>query len=369
MSDIKETDIITSSDTLHGMALQTETKIEKVKKPKEKPVEIAVVDDVKKEKLKALQAVITACDKEYGTNTVMRMDASAIKKVPCISTGILGLDDMLGGGFARGRIAEILGMESSGKSTLCIETMIQAQKEGGVVGFIDAEHALDLEYAKNLGLNVDELFLTQPDSGEVALEVAEKMIETGMDLLVIDSVAALTPQSEIDGDMGDANMGKHARLMSQACRKLTAKIAKSKTVVLFTNQYRSTIGVFATNVGTGGNALKFYASQRVDMRKGEVSNDSEEEAISNKVKIKIIKNKIAPPFRKGEFEIVFGKGFDKMNDLVNLAVKYEVIDKKGAWYAFKEEKLGQGLANTIATLNGNIELKEEIVKLTKEKMA
>jgi len=256
----------------------------------------------------------------------------------------------------------------SHNTTLCLQTMIQCQKEGGVVGFIDAEHALDVEYAKGLGLNIDELFLTQPSNGEQALEVAEQMIDAGIDMLVIDSVAALTPQSEIEGDMGDAQMGKHARLIGQACRKLTAKIGKNKTVVIFTNQYRSGIGPYSSSrVATGGNSLKFFASQRVDMGKGEVSED-EGEAISNLVKIKVIKNKVAPPFRKGVFEIIFGKGFNRASDLLSLAVSFDIIKKAGSWYSYGEEKIGQGSTNAGTWLTETEERYNEIEQKVKDRI-
>jgi len=247
--------------------------------------------------------------------------------------------------------------------------MVECQKNDGVVGFIDAEHALDLEYAKNLGLNIEELYLSQPAYGEQAIDIAESMIDAGIDLLVIDSVAALTPLSEIEGEMGDAQMGKQARLIGQAMRKLTAKIGKNKTCVIFTNQYRSGIGPYASSkVTTGGNALKFFASQRLDLSKGKVDDTGNEDAIKSVVRIKVIKNKIAPPFKKGEFEIIFGKGFSKESDLLSLAVKYDIIQKAGSWYSYNNEKIGQGSERALEWLSENSERFEEIKQKVKEKL-
>lgn len=373
MSDIETTQDV-DTNAFSGVTLEDSIpKEEKVSKRKKEDKDDKVkndkieMSDAKKAKFEALEKMRMACEKEYGKNSVIRMDGKEITRVPCLSTSVMGIDELLGGGFARGRIAEVAGNESSGKTTLCIQTMVQCQKEGGFVGFIDAEHALDLEYAKSLGLNIDELYLTQPDNGEQALEIADKMIEAGVDMLVVDSVAALTPQSEIEGEMGDAQMGKHARLMGQAMRKLTAKIGKNKTVVIFTNQYRSGIGPYSSSkVATGGNALKFYASQRLDMGKGKADDNGDEDATKTSVKIKVIKNKVAPPFRKGEFEIVFGKGFSRAADLLSLACKYEIINKAGSWYSYKDQKIGQGADNAANWLIEDQTRYDEIERLTRE---
>ena len=349
-----------------------EDSLEKTKKKipvSDKKTDTTGVPNTKKAKLEALDKIIKECDKKFGEHSVIKMGDTSISKIECISTGILGIDDILGGGFPRGRIIEIAGAESSGKTSLCIQAMVECQKNDGVVGFIDAEHALDLEYAKNLGLNIEELYLSQPAYGEQAIDIAESMIDAGIDLLIIDSVAALTPLSEIEGEMGDAQMGKQARLIGQAMRKLTAKIGKNKTCVIFTNQYRSGIGPYASSkVTTGGNALKFFASQRLDLSKGKVDDTGNEDAIKSVVRIKVIKNKIAPPFKKGEFEIIFGKGFSKESDLLSLAVKYDIIQKAGSWYSYNNEKIGQGSERALEWLSENSERFEEIKQKVKEKL-
>jgi len=325
------------------------------------------------EKQKALESARAQIEKQFGVGAIMRLGAHEnIMAISTIPTGSILLDEALGvGGYPRGRIIEIYGPESSGKTTLALHAIAEAQKLGGIAAFIDAEHALDPIYAKNLGVNTDELWVSQPDSGEQALDIAESLIRSGaVDIIVVDSVAALTPQAEIDGDMGDAHMGLQARLMSQALRKLTGTISKSKTILVFINQIRMKIGVMFGNpeTTTGGNALKFYASVRLEVRKIETIEKGEEEAIGNRVRVKVVKNKVAPPFRKVELEIMFGKGISSSGSLIDAAVKYEVIDKKGAWYTRGEEKIGQGRDNAKLYLEQNPDSAAEIEKLVRAKM-
>jgi recombination protein RecA len=300
------------------------------------------------EKVKALEAARLQIEKQYGSGSLMKLgdhiNAAGIEVIP---SGAITLDEALGiGGYPRGRIIEIYGPESGGKTTLALHAIAEAQKLGGIAAFVDAEHALDPTYAKNLGVNIDELWVSQPDTGEQALEIAESLVRSGaVDIIVVDSVAALTPQAEIEGDMGDAHMGLQARLMSQALRKLTATIGKSKTLLVFINQIRMKIGVMFGNpeTTTGGNALKFYASVRLEERRVEtIESGKDTDAIGNRVRVKVVKNKVAPPFKKVELEIMFGKGVSAIGSLLDAAVKCEIIEKKGAWYSYGEEKVGQG---------------------------
>lgn len=320
------------------------------------------------EKLKALEAARLQIEKQFGQGSLMKLGThSSALGVEVIPSGSILLDEALGvGGYPRGRIVEIYGPESSGKTTLALHVIAEAQRLGGIAAFIDAEHALDPIYAKNLGVNIDELWVSQPDNGEQALEIAESLVRSGaVDVIVVDSVAALTPQAEIEGDMGDAHVGLQARLMSQALRKLTATIGKSKTILVFINQIRMKIGVMFGNpeTTTGGNALKFYASVRLEVRKIEtIDKGADEDAIGNKVRVKVVKNKVAPPFRKVELEIMFGKGVSRLGSLIDAAVKYNVVDKKGAWYAWGEEKIGQGRDNVRTYLEQNPDLADELEK-------
>ncbi|MDR2543742.1 MAG: recombinase RecA [Treponema sp.] len=302
------------------------------------------------EKIKALEAARLQIEKQFGAGSLIKLGSGSSIGVEVVPSGSIMLDEALGiGGYPRGRIIEIYGPESSGKTTLALHAIAEAQKLGGNAAFIDAEHALDPVYAKNLGVNIEELWVSQPDNGEQAMEITESLVRSGaVDVIVVDSVAALTPQSEINGEMGDAQMGAQARLMSQALRKLTATIGKSRTILIFINQIRMKIGVFFGNpeTTTGGNALKFYSSVRLEVRKTEtieVSKDTD--AIGNRVRVKVVKNKVAPPFRKTEIELMFGKGISATGSLLDCAVKYEIIKKSGSWYSYKDEKIGQGKEN------------------------
>ena len=316
------------------------------------------------DKQKALDAAILKLEKDFGKGTVMKLgDAGANVSVETVPTGSLSLDIALGlGGVPKGRVIEVYGPESSGKTTVTLHMMAEVQKRGGIAGFIDAEHALDPVYAKNIGVNIDELYISQPDSGDQALEIAETMVRSGaMDIIVIDSVAALVPKQEIEGDMGDSHVGLQARLMSQALRKLTPVISKSNCVVIFINQLREKVGVMFGNpeTTTGGRALKFYASVRMDVRRIETLKQNGE-MVGNRTRIKIVKNKIAPPFKEAEFDIMFGKGISKEGDILDLATKLDLVNKSGAWYAYNGDKIGQGRENAKIYLGQHPEIMEEL---------
>ena len=314
------------------------------------------------EKMKALQAAMSKIEKEYGKGSIMRMGDEQIENVDVIPTGSLNLDLALGvGGYPRGRIIEIYGPESSGKTTLAIHAIAEAQKAGGIAAFIDAEHAFDRFYAQKLGVDIDNLWISQPDNGEQALEIADQLIRSSaIDILVVDSVAALTPKKEIEGDMGDSAVGLHARLMSQALRKLTATIAKTNTTCIFINQLREKIGVmFGNPETTGGNALKFYASVRLDIRRVSPIKEGDQ-VIGNQVRVKVVKNKVAPPFRKAEFEITFGEGISKVGEILDLGVQYNIIQKSGSWFSYDGQKLGQGRDAVKQLMKDNPELCEEL---------
>ncbi len=322
------------------------------------------------EKMRALDAAISQIEKQHGKGSVMKLgNSSNDMAVEAIPTGSLSLDIALGvGGIPRGRVVEIYGPESSGKTTVALHMIAEVQKRGGIAGFIDAEHALDPVYAKNIGVDIDNLYISQPDFGEQALEITETFVRSGaVDIVVVDSVAALVPKAEIDGEMGDSHVGLQARLMSQALRKLTGIISKSNCVVIFINQLREKVGIMFGNpeTTTGGRALKFYSSVRLDVRRIESIKQSGD-VIGNRVRVKVVKNKVAPPFREAEFDIMFGKGISKEGDLVDLAVESGVVSKSGAWYAYKGEKIGQGRENAKLTLANNPELMEEIDGLVRE---
>ena len=315
------------------------------------------------EKLKALQATISKIEKDYGKGTIMKLGDQPDCSVSTIASGSIGLDHALGiGGYPRGRVIEIYGPESSGKTTLAIHAIAEAQKTGGIAAIIDAEHAFDRTYAKNLGVNVDTLLISQPDTGEHALEIADNLIRSGaIDIIVIDSVAALTPKAEIEGEMGDSKVGLQARLMSQALRKLTANISRTNTCCIFINQLREKIGIMFGNpeTTTGGNALKFYASVRIDVRKIGQLKDGDD-ATGSRTRVKIVKNKMAPPFRKAEFDIVYGEGISKIGEIIDLGVEFNIINKAGSWFSYGETKIGQGRDAVKQMLQDNPQLADEI---------
>jgi len=320
--------------------------------------------DDKVAKLKALQLTLDKLDKTYGKGSVMKLGDEVVQDVEAISSGSLGLDIALGvGGYPRGRVVEIYGPESSGKTTLTLHAIAECQKAGGIAAFIDAEHAFDRFYAEKLGVDISELIISQPDHGEQALEIADNLIRSGaVDIVVIDSVAALTPKSEIEGEMGDSKMGLHARLMSQALRKLTASISKTNCTVFFINQLREKIGVMFGNpeTTTGGNALKFYASVRLDIRRSTQIKSPDAEVLGNKTRVKVVKNKVAPPFKTTEFDIMYGEGISKIGEIIDLGVNYQIVKKSGSWFSYGDTKLGQGRDAVKTLLQDNPELMEEL---------
>ena len=315
------------------------------------------------EKLKVLSAVMDKIEKDFGKGAIMKMSSKKVDEVPVIPSGSITIDQALGiGGYPKGRVIEIFGPESSGKTTLAIHAIAEAQKAGGIAAFIDAEHAFDSAYARKLGVDIDELLISQPDNGEQALEIADHLIRSSaIDIVVIDSVAALTPKAEIEGEMGESKMGLQARLMSQALRKLTASISKTRTVCIFINQLRDKIGVVYGNpeTTTGGNALKFYASVRIDIRKASVIKDGEEQ-LGARAKVKIVKNKLAPPFRRAEFDIMYGEGISKIGEIVDLGVDLGILKKSGSWFSYGERKIGQGRDSVKELLKSDEALRDEI---------
>ena len=322
------------------------------------------MSEQKDSKLKALKLTLDKLDKTYGKGSVMRLGDQEVQKVESISSGSIGIDVALGiGGYPKGRVVEIYGPESSGKTTLTLHAIAECQKGGGIAAFIDAEHAFDRFYAEKLGVDLGELVISQPDNGEQALEIADNLIRSGaVDALVIDSVAALTPKSEIEGEMGDSKMGLHARLMSQALRKLTSSISKTNCTVFFINQLREKIGVMFGNpeTTTGGNALKFYASVRIDIRRSTQLKDTEGGVLGNKTRVKIVKNKVAPPFKTAEFDIMYGEGISKTGEILDIGVELDIIEKSGSWFSYGGSKLGQGRDSVKSILKDNPELMEEL---------
>jgi len=320
--------------------------------------------DDKAAKLKALQLTLDKLDKTYGKGSVMKLGDEPVEEVEAISSGSIGLDIALGvGGYPRGRVIDIYGPESSGKTTLTLHAIAECQKQGGIAAFIDAEHAFDRFYAEKLGVDISELIISQPDHGEQALEIADNLIRSGaVDIVVVDSVAALTPKSEIEGEMGDSKMGLHARLMSQALRKLTGSIARTNCTVFFINQLREKIGVMFGNpeTTTGGNALKFYASVRLDIRRSTQIKNTDAEVLGNKTRVKVVKNKVAPPFKTTEFDIMYGEGISKIGEIIDLGVNYEVIKKSGSWFSYGDTKLGQGRDAVKTLLKDNPDLMDEL---------
>lgn len=331
------------------------------------------MSEQKDSKLKALKLTLDKLDKTYGKGSVMRLGDQEVEKVESISSGSIGINVALGiGGYPKGRVIEIYGPESSGKTTLTLHAIAECQKVGGIAAFIDAEHAFDRFYAEKLGVDLGELVISQPDNGEQALEIADNLIRSGaVDVLVIDSVAALTPKSEIEGEMGDSKMGLHARLMSQALRKLTSSISKTNCTVFFINQLREKIGVMFGNpeTTTGGNALKFYASVRIDIRKSTQLKDAEGGALGNKTRVKIVKNKVAPPFKTAEFDIMYGEGISKTGEILDIGVELDIIEKSGSWFSYGGSKLGQGRDSVKSILKDNPELMEELEEKILEQLA
>ncbi|MDR1974603.1 MAG: recombinase RecA [Bacteroidales bacterium] len=336
-----------------------------------KKEDASALTTVQQEKLKALQLTLDKIEKTYGKGSVMKLGDRAIEQMEVISTGSIGVDAALGvGGFPKGRVIEIYGPESSGKTTLALHAIAEAQKAGGIAAFIDAEHAFDQFYAQKLGVNTNDLLVSQPDNGEQALEIADNLIRSGaIDVIVVDSVAALTPRSEIEGEMGDSKVGLHARLMSQALRKLTATIGRTGCCCIFINQLREKIGVMygSPEVTTGGNALKFYSSVRIDIRKVTQIKDGDT-PIGNRVRVKVVKNKVAPPFRMVEFDLIFGQGISKLGEIVDLATDMGIVKKSGSWFSYGETKIGQGRDAVKNLLADNIELQDELEKQIRERL-
>jgi recombination protein RecA len=337
-----------------------------------KPIkERIIMPEVRNDKTKAVEVALLQIEKQFGKGSIMRLGDREAVSVPTISTGALSIDAALGiGGVPRGRVVEVFGPESSGKTTLALHVIAEAQKVGGMAAFIDAEHALDPEYARKLGVNVDNLLVSQPDSGEQALEIAEMLIRSGaIDVIVIDSVAALVPRAELEGEMGDSFMGLQARLMSQAMRKLTGIVSRSNTCLLFINQIREKIGVmFGSNeVTTGGRALKFYSSVRMEIRR-EMSIKDGDVAVGNRTKVKVVKNKLAPPFRIAEFDIIYGEGISREGDLIDLGTQHNIIEKSGAWFSFKDTRLGQGRENVKRFLKENVDIAREVEEQLRAKL-